>query len=525
MRAHDDMVTGPTNSAAASAGTPSGTAPLTAATLADDPRHHAAPYADALRSLADEDWLRLHVPAHQGSREHAPGLGNVVGEEALGIDFPMLFSGVDQENWRMIDHTRIRPIDRAQALASEAWGASRAWFTTNGASGGNHIATTVVRGLGREFVCQRSVHSSVIDGITHADLRPHFLHPRVDAGLGSSHGVTPAQVEHALSEHPSSSAVYLVSPSYFGAVADISAIAEVAHRHDVPLIVDEAWGSHLGLHPDLPVNAVRCGADLVISSTHKGAGSLTQSAMVQLGHGRLAERLEPLVDRVVRSYQSTSCSSLLLASLDEARRHLVTHPDAISEAIATAEDIRGRVRADVRFRDATPDILAGRDAVDADPLKIVIDTRGAGITGSDAQYMLIRDHRIYCELATPSALLLLVGATSPVDVERFWSALQALPRSESEPERSIVLPGRCAKRREIGEAFFAASEVVPAAEAVGRVSADALAAYPPGIPNILPGEELSEEAVTFLGMTAGAPSGYVRGAQDSRMETYRVVAE
>ena len=525
MRAHDDMVNGPTNSAAASAGTPSGTAPLTAATLADDPRHHAAPYADALRSLADEDWLRLHVPAHQGSREHAPGLGNVVGEEALGIDFPMLFSGVDQENWRMIDHTRIRPIDRAQALASEAWGASRAWFTTNGASGGNHIATTVVRGLGREFVCQRSVHSSVIDGITHADLRPHFLHPRVDAGLGSSHGVTPAQVEHALSEHPSSSAVYLVSPSYFGAVADISAIAEVAHRHDVPLIVDEAWGSHLGLHPDLPVNAVRCGADLVISSTHKGAGSLTQSAMVQLGHGRLAERLEPLVDRVVRSYQSTSCSSLLLASLDEARRHLVTHPDAISEAIATAEDIRGRVRADVRFRDATPDILAGRDAVDADPLKIVIDTRGAGITGSDAQYMLIRDHRIYCELATPSALLLLVGATSPVDVERFWSALQALPRSESEPERSIVLPGRCAKRREIGEAFFAASEVVPAAEAVGRVSADALAAYPPGIPNILPGEELSEEAVTFLRMTAGAPSGYVRGAQDSRMETYRVVAE
>ncbi|MDN6134698.1 MAG: aminotransferase class I/II-fold pyridoxal phosphate-dependent enzyme, partial [Brevibacterium sp.] len=225
------------------------TAPETAETgTMVDPRQHTAPYAEALRSLAAEDWQRLHVPAHQGSRDHAPGLAEVVGEPGMSIDFPMLFSGVDQENWRMINHERVTPIMQAQQLAAEAWGATRTWFITNGASGGNHIATTVVRGLGREFVLQRSVHSSVIDGVTHAELRPHFIHPRVDVGLGSSHGVTPAEVENALSEHPDSAAVYLVSPSYFGAVADIAAIAEVAHAHDVPLIVDEAWGSHFGMH-------------------------------------------------------------------------------------------------------------------------------------------------------------------------------------------------------------------------------------------------------------------------------------
>ena len=517
---HPDTATTPVTDSA------SATVPATArAEPTIDPRQHTAPYAEALRSLAAEDWQRLHVPAHQGSGSHAPGLAEVIGEAGMGIDFPMLFSGIDQENWRMINHGRQTPIMAAQHLAAEAWGATRTWFITNGASGGNHIATTVVRGLGREFVLQRSVHSSVIDGVTHAELRPHFIHPRVDVGLGSSHGVTPAQVEYALTEYPDSAAVYLVSPSYFGAVADIAAIAEVAHAHDVPLIVDEAWGSHFGMHSRLPVNAVRLGADLVISSTHKGAGSLAQSAMVHLGHGRQARRIETLVDRVVKSYQSTSSSAILLSSLDEARRHLVTHPEAIEAALDTAEEIRTRVQRDSRFRDATPDILGGHDAIANDPFKVVIDTRGAGITGSDAQYQLIRDHRIYCELATPSALLLLIGATSPVDVDRFWTALQELPRSESEPERPLVLPGSCEKRLEISDAYFARPRTVPFAEAVGQVSADALAAYPPGVPNVLPGEVLSAEVVDFLRMTANAPSGYVRGAQDSRMETFNIVAD
>lgn len=488
-------------------------------------RQYETPYADALRSLASHDWQRLHVPAHQGKVEHAPGVASIVGADALALDFPMLFSGVDQESWRLVSPGRVTPIMQAQDLAAEAWGASRTWFITTGASGCNHIATTVVRGLGTEAVVQRSVHSSVIDGITHVGLTPHFVHGAVDAGLGSSHGVTAEQVAEALREHPDSAAVYIVSPSYFGAVADIAAIADVTHAHGVPLIVDEAWGAHFGLHPRLPVNAVRLGADLVISSTQKGAGSLAQTAMLHLGHGPHARAIETLVDRVVRSYQSTSTSGLLLASLDEARRHLVTHPEMIEAALDTAESIRALVRADRRFRDATPDILASPDAVANDPFKIAIDTRGAGITGSDAHHLLLRDHRVYCELSTPSALLLLVGATSPVDVERFWEALQALPEADVEPERPIVLPGPCERSMGLDEAFFSTVEEVSATDAIGRVSADSLAAYPPGVPNVLPGEVLNAEVVSFLRATAAAPAGYVRGASDPALDTFRVVAD
>lgn len=482
------------------------------------------PYADALRSLATHDWQRMHVPAHHAKAENAPGVASLVGADALTFDFPMLFSGVDQETWRLTTPGRVTPLMRAQGLAADAWGASRVWFTTNGASGGNHVATTVVRGLGTEFAVQRSVHSSVIDGITHTSLTPNFVHGAVDSGLGAAHGVTAAQVAATLAEHPRSAAVYIVTPSYFGAVADVAAIAAVAHGHGVPLIVDEAWGSHFGMHPELPTNAVRLGADLVISSTHKGAGSLTQSAMLQLGHGPHAQRLESLVDRVVRSYQSTSCSALLLASLDEARRHLVTRPDAIEAALSSAKRIRGLVHDDRRYRDATPDILASPDAIANDPFKIAIDTRGAGITGTDAHYQLLRDHRVYCELATPSALLALVGVTAHVDVDRLWGALQALPEAEVEPVRPVSLPASCERAMGLSKAFFSPVETVPYTEAVGRISADSLAAYPPGVPNVLPGEVLSQEAVDFLRHMGSAPSGYVRGANDPELSTFRVVA-
>lgn len=482
------------------------------------------PYADALRSLATHDWQRMHVPAHHAKATNAPGVASLVGADALTLDFPMLFSGVDQETWRLTTPGRVTPLMRAQDLAADAWGASRVWFTTNGASGGNHVATTVVRGLGTEFAVQRSVHSSVIDGITHTSLIPHFVRGAVDAGLGAAHGVTAAQVAATLAEHPESAAVYIVTPSYFGAVADVAAIAEVAHGHGVPLIVDEAWGSHFGMHAALPTNAVRLGADLVISSTHKGAGSLTQSAMLQLGHGPHALQLESLVERVVRSYQSTSCSALLLASLDEARRHLVTRPDAVEAALASATRIRELVHDDRRYRDATPDILASPDAIANDPFKIAIDTRGAGITGTDAHYQLLRDHRVYCELSTPSALLVLVGATARVDVERLWGALQALPEAEIEPVRPVSLPASCERAMGLSDAFFSPVETVPYTEAVGRISADSLAAYPPGVPNVLPGEVLSQDVIDFLRHTGAAPSGYVRGANDPELTTFRVVA-
>lgn len=487
--------------------------------------HTSAPYAEALTSLASHDWQRLHVPAHQGAAANAPGVAALVGPDALAMDFPMSIVGIDQLTWQSAATGQLTPLAAAQALAADAWGATRTWFLTNGASGGNHIATTVARALGREAVVQRSVHSSVVDGIAHAGLTPHFVHPVVDENLNAALCVTPSQVATALDEHPQAASVFIVSPSYFGTVADVRGISEVAHRHGVPLIVDEAWGAHFGIHPELPTNAARLGADLVVSSTHKGAGALTQAAMLLLGHGRLAEEIEELVDRVARSFQSTSCSPLLLASLDETRRHLMTTgATSISQAIASAKAIRVGLRDSVRFDDASAPLLAHGDAVAIDPLKVVVDLRAAGITGNEAQHLLIRDHRVYAEMATPTTLLLLIGATSPADPQRFLETLTSLPRLRAATARALPLPPPGPRVLGVQEAFFSRTEIVSAVDAIGRVSADSLAAYPPGIPNTLPGELLTKDVVGYLRAMASAPSGFVRGAVDPRLDCFRVVA-
>ena len=154
---------------------------------------------------------------------------------------------------------------------------------------------------------------------------------------------------------------------------------------------------------------------------------------------------------------------------------------------------------------------------------MVIDVRPGKISGGEAAYRLLRDHRIVVELSTPSVIVLLVGATSPIDVDRFLTALHALPELPETLGRTVGVPAVSRREMAVQDAFFAESEIVPAAEAAGRVSADALAAYPPGIPNLLPGEVVTEEIVAFLQATAADPSGYVRGAADPRVETLRVL--
>ncbi|MER7734037.1 amino acid decarboxylase [Streptomyces erythrochromogenes] len=484
-----------------------------------------APYAEAVLRHAGRDWLRLNVPGHAAT----PGsdLAGFFGARITALDFPPLLDGIDLGP--------DTPLDRALELAAEAWGARRTWFLTNGASQGNQIASMVAPALGRTLVVQRSVHSSVIDGLVLSGMDAVFVQPSVDRGQGIAHGVTAADVAAALERTPDAAAVYVVSPSYFGAVADVRAVADAAHAAGVPLIVDEAWGSHFGFHPALPASALSLGADLVTSSTHKLAGSLTQSAMLHLARGPFADLLEPLVDRAFRLVQSTSASALLTASLDLARRRLVTGAGATGDGVRAADRVRGAVRALGRFTVVSDGFHRFPDIVGADPLRIAIDTRAGGITGHEARRRLFRDHQIMVEVATDAAVVAVIGAGSAPDTDRFVEALHTLPSPLTEPLTGpptgpggdggmLRLPEPGATRLTAREAFLSPTRVVAADEAVGRISADTLAAYPPGIPNVLPGEVVTAEVVRFLQRTAAAPNGHVRGALDPGVTRLRVVA-
>ena len=175
------------------------------------------------------------------------------------------------------------PFEQAQRLAAGAWGARRTWFLVNGASQGNIAAGSALSHYGDRVVLQRNGHSSTIDSLILSGMRPTFVAPEIDEELGIAHCITPESLQRALEQTPGAVGAWVVSPTYFGAVADVRGLAEVAHASDVPLVVDEAWGAHLAFSDSLPEHALAAGADLVISSTHKIVGSLTQSAMLHLG--------------------------------------------------------------------------------------------------------------------------------------------------------------------------------------------------------------------------------------------------
>jgi arginine decarboxylase len=477
------------------------------------------PYADAVAMYADQHYLRLGTPGHQVSDLSHPKLSEYFGKHILSHDVQTLIEGIDVGPYPTA-------LDESLSLAAAAWGAKRTWFLTNGASMGNLMACLALRALGDQIVLQRSVHSSVIDGLAFSGLAASFVLPSIDKHLGIANGITPEQLRESLANTSNAVAAYVVTPSYFGAVEDVAGLVQVAHDAGVPLVVDEAWGSHFGFHPDIPENAISLGADIVISSTHKLAGSLSQSAMLHLGNGEFAQTLEPLLDRVFQSLQSTSVNSLLLASLDIARMTMAAHGEEyIGHSLKSMQALRQEIEKSNRFVDIGSQLMAHEDVVELEPLRIAINTAVGGISGYSARAHLFDEYKIHCELATGSVLLMLCGAGVTPNIEAIASALDSLPQEQQSDSVTLDLPAPGKTHMTVRDAYVGLTEVVSARDAVGRVSAESVAAYPPGIPNLLPGEEISAEVVEFLQATINAPYGHVRGGAAPDMSLFRVVRD
>jgi lysine decarboxylase len=334
-------------------------------------------------------------------------------------------------------------------------------------------------------------------------------------------------LDAALAATPGAAAAIVVSPTYFGAVADIGRLARVAHAHGVPLVVDEAWGAHLAFSRALPEHALAAGADLVVSSTHKHAGSLTQSAMLHLGAGARFD--EDAVAHALRLVSSTSPSSLLLASLDAARRHAVLHgAELLEQAVGELAALRARIRA-IGGLEVLDERLVGSFGVAAiDPLRLCVDVRGTGVSGHEIARRMRHDDDVHLELCGEHVVVAVFGLGEPV--ERHGAQLVAsLARACARSRRVAIArpshappwgPAAMSPRA----AFLATRERVPIAAAEGRIAAECLAAYPPGIPNVIPGERLTGANLANLRHTI-EHGGHVRGAADPTLSTLLVVAE
>jgi lysine decarboxylase len=486
----------------------------------------ATPYLDALVAYADRDPGRFHVPGHKGGPGADPALREAIGEQALRLDVPAGIEGID-----VGPDAAEAPFQLAQRLAADAWGARRSWFLVNGGSGGNHAICLALAHQGERVVVQRNCHSSTIDGFVLSGLRPSFVAPELDPELGVAHCLTPDALAAALDAEPEAVAAIVVSPTYFGAVADVAALADVAHERGVPLVVDEAWGAHLRFSSALPDSALSCGADVVLSSTHKIAGSITQSAILHVGDcgDRIDDRI---VDRSVTLVESTSPNALLTASIDATRRQAAVHgEELLGETVDSLGRLRERIRS-VPGLDVLDERIVGRGGVHAyDPTRLVVDVRGLKTTGHRVARLMLEDDDINLELFSENVVVAVfgVGERAEVTGERLVKALEHAatrigeeeqepmpPFAEPPPWGPTVLSPR--------EAFLGGHEVVPFTDAEGRIAAESLAAYPPGVPNVLPGEVLTREAIDYIADSV-AHGGLVRGASDRTLKTIRVVPQ
>jgi lysine decarboxylase len=478
------------------------------------------PIVEGMRWYDDQGFTSFATPGHRLGAGIHPVLTELFGSRFGQLDMPVSGGATDVH----FQHDIIR---EAELLGADAWGSDACHFLVNGSSAGNLAFFLAQLSPGDRVIIARDLHKSLMTALIYTGVQPIYVAPQLHPDLDFGVGIDAAQVERAIQANPDAKLIALVSPSYSGVSSDLAAIAEIGHRHNIPVYVDEAWGPHFHFHPDLPPSAMASGIDGAVASTHKVLPAFTQSAVlnVQGTHvdkGRLST--------TVGMSQTTSPAAFILASIDAARSQMALDGRRmLTNALELAREARERLHA-----------VPGLTVVDGetlgvaryDPTKFVLDVAGMGITGFEAEHALRHRFQINPEASDlVSVVCFITVGDRRESIMRLINALETLSKENAgrlpivtnlRSSGSIIRPGIQAMTPRA--AFFAANRAVPRRDAAGHISADLIIPYPPGIPVIAPGDVIEAHKLDYLehGVNAGF---YISGAADSSLETIRIVAE
>lgn len=483
------------------------------------------PYLDAVLRYRATGYTPFHTPGHKLGRGAPEGLRELLGDPCLQVDIAMA-GGV--EDTRESTHL----IRLAQDYAAEAWGSDRCWFLVNGSTSGIHSLVLTLCGPGDEVIIPRNAHKSMLAGLIFSGAVPVYLEPDVDPLWGIPLTVSAEVTHRALAEHPAAKAIFVTSPTYNGLGADLAAVAAAAHAAGVPFVTDQAWGPHLRFCPELPVDAMTAGADAAVVSTHKLISGITQTSVLMAR----AERINlARLDSMVAMTQSTSPQVLMYASIDAARQQMATRGAELWRgAIEQARWARDELNRLPGVRCLGEGALSRQGVASFDPTRLTISSCDLGHSGYELETVLRDDYRIAVEAADPLNVVLNVTyGDSHADLEKLVAAFRDYAGRRAEQAGgggSAACTGLLAHApaftRQVlspREAFFAPSVALPLAECAGRVSAEMVTPYPPGIPVLGPGEAISDEIVAYL--HEGARAGLkVHGPEDRHLHSLRVVA-
>jgi arginine decarboxylase len=483
-------------------------------------RQEETPLFTGLLKHVSKEPIQFHIPGHKKGSGIDKEFRDFIGLNALSID---------QINIGPLDdlHHPKGMIKDAQDLAAEAFGADHTFFSVQGTSGAIMTMVMSVCGPGEKIIVPRNVHKSVMSAIIFSGATPIFIHPVFDNNLGISHGITPESVEKALEQHPDAKGVLVINPTYFGVAADLQKIVEIAHSFEVPVLVDEAHGVHIHFHEGLPLSAMQAGADMAATSVHKLGGSMTQSSILNIKEGLVSPKR---IQSIISMLTTTSTSYLLLASLDVARRRLATEGrELIDHAISLAERTRNQINEIDHLYCVGKEILGTKATFNYDPTKLTIMIKELGLTGFDVEKWLREHYQIEVEMSDLYNILCII---TPGDSEKetniLVDALQKLSDTFKHQVKketiNVHIPDIPVLAVTPRDAFYSDTEVIPFSESAGRIIAEFIMVYPPGIPIFIPGEIITEENLNYIteNIEAGLP---VQGPEDFDLKHLRVIRE
>ena len=479
-----------------------------------------APLLDALVDYHKADRYGFSPPGHRQGRGTDERVLDVLGIEPFRDDV-LTSGGLDDRR------TRNKYLKRAEDLMAEAVGADVAWFSTCGSSLSVKAAMMAIAGGDGSLLVGRDRHKSIVAGLIFSGVQPRWITPRWDADRHFSHPPSPVQVEEAWQRYPDAAGALIVSPSPYGTCADLAGIAKVCHDRGKPLIVDEAWGAHLPFHDDLPTWAMDAGADVCVVSVHKMGAGFEQGSVFHL-QGDLVDqdRLSACADLLM----TTSPNVLVYSAIDGWRRQMVQHG---RELLGAALDLAKGLRSDIETIDdveVLDDELLGVEAShDLDRMQVLLDVAATGTSGYQAADWLREHCQIDVGMSDHRRILATLSFADDADsARRLMDGLTAWRRAAAdfEPPPSIRLPSPEELELETVElprdAFFGDTEDVPVEEASGRIAAEQITPYPPGIPAVVPGERLNDAVLEYLrsGLEAGMN---LPDPADPELKTIKVV--
>ena len=469
------------------------------------------PFTDQLKNyvwMAKDQW---HTPGHS-SGESLRGspwvndfyefMGDHVFDADLSVSVPMLDSLMEPKG----------VIAEAQAMAAKAFGARRTFFATNGTSTANKVIFQTLLAPGEKLLLDRNCHKSVHHGVVLSGAQPVYLDSALNRKFGLYGPVPKKTILEAIRRHPDAEALILTSCTYDGLRYDLAPIVEAAHAKGIKVIVDEAWYGFARFHPEFRPTAMEAGADYATQSTHKVLSAFSQASMIHVNDPGFREHL---FRENFNMHTSTSPQYALIASLDVARKQAVMEGyKLLQRTLMLARELRQQINSTGVFRvleleDLLPEEVRD-DGIRLDPTKVTVDVSGCGYTVDELQKELFDRYNIQIEKSTFNTItLLLTIGTTRSKVSRLYDALMRIAREKRAPRRLVrtpEIPSFTKLRYLPRDAYYCGGELVPVfddREQVnkslrGRVCADGIVPYPPGIPVLVPGQLITPDIAEYL---------------------------